>query len=74
MKPFLVATAIVFALSAGASAASAATASQKIASQKIASQKIAAKKSCIKVKKYEVVTSPNLGERVTYRWVRVCYR
>lgn len=69
MKPFLVATAIVFALSAGASAASAATASQKIASQKIA-----AKKSCIKVKKYEVVTSPNLGERVTYRWVRVCYR
>ena len=69
MKPFLVATAIVFALSAGASAASAATASQKIASQKIAP-----KKSCIKVKKYEVVTSPNLGERVTYRWVRVCYR
>jgi hypothetical protein len=64
MKPFLVATAIVFALSAGASAASAATASQKIAS----------KKSCIKVKKYEVVTSPSLGERVTYRWVRVCYR
>lgn len=59
MKPFLVATAIVFALSAGVSAASAAT---------------APKKSCIKVKKYEVVTSPSLGERVAYRWVRVCYR